>query len=495
MNAANPSASVDDPVDQWEVPLWEPEADDPPYEAEFMAGGLRVDGDVDGVLELSVAGLEDVKTGLGLWHTDPAESVLLAIVIIVAAAKVGEMAARRLGLPQVLGELVMGMILGNVYFFSGWDFFNFLREMSFMKILSEIGIIVLLLMVGVHMDLRAMLRVGPAAFLIAFVGILAPGGLGYLAGHFLLPDEPLIARLFLAASLCGTSIAINLRVFHELNRLQSIEARVAIGAAVVIDIAALLILVAISGIAMTGQFSPKSVAVTGASAVAFLGGLGMVSLWFGEGFGDFVTRRCPEGIKVFIVAVVCLGLAFFAEFIGLATIVGALVAGLLLKHIKVKSLIGKDRSMEELIQPTYMILVPIFFVLVGARVRLDSFMDADAALLGLSVIGAAILGRLICTACVIKRGVNRLAVAVSIIPRGEVALVIGTVGKGMEVLSDTMFSAIVMVVAVTVLSGPPLLKLILTRSKAFVSEGPLVPYGLSDDSRRRLVMLRQLGRR
>ncbi len=464
-------------------------------ETGYLVEGYGGEGETVEALEVPAAGLEDVEAGPGLWHTDPADSVLLAIVIVVAAAKAGEEAARRLGFPQVVGELVMGIILGNIFLFTGWNFFNFLHEMPFLKILSEIGVIVLLLMVGVHTDLKAMLRVGLSAFLVAFGGILAPAGLAYFISYVFLPDASIHTRLFLAASLCATSVAIKLKVFHELGRLQTTEARIVIGAAVIDDILVLLILAAISGIAITGQFSPAGVAVTGGAAVAFLLALGVVSLRYGEVFGDFVTRKCPEGIKIFIIVVVCLGLAFLAEFIGLATIVGAFSAGLFLRHVKAKSLMGKERSMEELILPAYVVIVPIFFVFVGAQVRLDSFMNIDAVVLGLSITVAAIVGKLFCSVCVVEKGVNRLAIGIAMIPRLEVALIIASVGKGLGVLGDTLFSAIIVMVAITAIMSPPLLKLVLTRSKEFVPKRPLVPYRLSDESRRELLRSRQLGRR
>ncbi|MFQ5863325.1 MAG: cation:proton antiporter, partial [Candidatus Brocadiales bacterium] len=463
--------------------------------AGYMAEGYGVEGQTGGVLELPAIGLEDVKAGSSLWHTDPANSVLLAIVIIIAAAKIGEEGAKRLGLPQVVGELVMGIILGNMYFFSGWDFFNFLHEMPFLKIMSEIGVIVLLLMVGVNTDLKAMLRVGLSAFLVAFGGVMMPAGLGYLISYFLLPDASLHARLFLVASLCATSVAIKLKVFHELGKLQTTEAKIVIGAAVVDDALVLLILAAISGIAITGQFSAGGIAVTATVAVAFLSALGVVSLRYGESFGNLVTRKCPEGIKIFIIVVVCLGLAFLAEFIGLATIVGAFNAGLFLRYVKAKTLMGKERSMEELIWPAYLVVVPIFFVLVGAQVRLESFMDRDAVVLGLSITGAAILGKLFCSVCVVERGVNRLAIGIAMIPRLEVALIIASVGRGLGVLGDTLFSAVTVMVAITAIMSPPLLKLVLTRAKEFAPVRPLVPYYLSDESRRELLRSRQLGRR
>ncbi|MCP4366012.1 MAG: cation:proton antiporter [Planctomycetes bacterium] len=460
----------------------------------YQAGSEGLEAGNVEALEIPAVGLEDVRTGPALWHTDPADSVLLAIVIVVVAAKAGEEAARRLGCSQVVGELVMGIILGNIYLFSGLEFFNFVHKMPFLKILSEIGAIVLLLEVGIHTDLRAMLKVGLSVVLVTLGGILMPAGLGCLVVYLLLPDASLYVYLFLIAILCTSSVVMKPKMFYELGKLQTVEARITIAAAMINEVAALLFLAAISSIAITGQFSPAGTAATAAIAVAFLGALGAVSLFYGERFGDFVSRKFPEGIKIFIVVVVCIGLAYLSEAIGLATIVGAFSAGLFLRHIRVKSLLGKDRSMEELVRPAYLVLVPIFFVLVGAQVRLDSFMDVDAVLLGLSITGAAILGKLFCSVCVVERGVNRLAIGVAMIPRLEVALIIASVGYALGVLDEILFSAVIIMVAITALMSPPLLKLVLSRSRGPEAE-PLKTSLLGDKSRSELLISRQLGRK
>lgn len=478
-------AMLDEQVD--ETTAWE---DKGVYQA--GSDGLEA-GNVE-ALEIPAVGLEDVKVGQTLWHTDPTDSVLLAIVIVVVVAKAGEEAARRLGFSQVVGELVIGIILGNIYLFSGLEFFNFVHEMPFLKILSEIGAIVLLLEVGIHTDLRAMLKVGLSVVLVTLGGILMPAGLGCLVTYLLLPDASLYVYLFLIGILCTSSVAMKPKMFYEVGKLQTAEARITIAAAMINEIAALLFLAAISSIVITGQFSPAGTAATSAVAVCFLGALGAVSLFFGEGFGDFVSRKCPEGIKIFIVVVVCIGLAYLAEAVGLATIVGAFSAGLFLRHVRAKSLLGKERSMEELIRPAYLVLVPIFFVLVGAQVRLDSFMDANAVLLGLSITGAAILGKLFCSVCVVEKGVNRLAIGIAMIPRLEVALIIASVGRALGVLDETLFSAIIVMVTITALMSPPLLKLVLSRSRGPEVE-PLKTSLLGDKSRNELLISRQLGRK
>jgi Kef-type K+ transport system membrane component KefB len=140
------------------------------------------------------------------------------------------------------------------------------------------------------------------------------------------------------------------------------------------------------------------------------------------------------------------------------------------------------------------VLVPIFFVLVGAQVRLDSFMDVNAVLLGLSITGVAILGKLFCSVCVVEKGVNRLAIGIAMIPRLEVALIIASVGRALGVLDETLFSAIIVMVTITALISPPLLKLVLSRSRGPEVE-PLKTSLLGDKSRNELLISRQLGRK
>lgn len=430
-----------------------------------LIGDLRVPETVDVPLEVPGQVVEVVKPLWKIWHTDPANHILLAIAIILLAGKLGEEVARRLGGPGVTGELLMGMFLGNVWLFSGWRFFDFLREMEFLKVLGDFGAIVLLLTVGLHTDIRAMLRVGLSSFLVAAGGVFAPAGLGFLVGYFMLPESPLETKLFLAITLCATSVAIKLRVLDELKMLDTTEARIIIGAAIVDDVITLLLLGMVSGIAISGKVSFVSLSITGGMSLLFLFAVGILSLKFNWAFGNFVTRRLPENLKIAIVAVICLCLAFLAESIGLHTIIGAFGAGLLLQNIKLRDSEGKEHDINWFVRIAYWILVPILFVRVGAQVEIESFFNLKVVLMGLAITGAAILGKMFCSVCVVKRGVNRLAIGIAMIPRLEVTLIIAAIGKGLGVLSDALFSSIVVMVVITALVSPPLLKMVLLRQK------------------------------
>jgi Kef-type K+ transport system membrane component KefB len=390
--------------------------------------------------------------------TDHANYFLLWVVLIIVAAKVGERAARGLGLPQVLGELSMGMLLGNVYFLSGWGFFNFLREETLLKVLGELGALTLLLIVGLHTDLRALQKAGPSVLRVALGGLVAPAVLGYMACLFLIPDASIYTCFFIVAALCVNSVGIITRVFHEMGRLDTLEARIAIASTLIDAILVFLIIGAVSGIIRTGHFTATGVILTVGISVLFLALITATNLRYGEGLGDFVTEKFSESSKVFIVTVMFFSLAYLAKSIGLATILGAFGAGLLLQKVRLKDSEGKERSMEELVRPAYWVFVPIFFVLVGSEVRLESFLDRTAVLIGTGITIAAILGKLFCGLCVVERGVNRLQVGISMVPRAEMALVVASMGRALGVLTDSIYSAVIIMVMVTTLVAPPFLK-------------------------------------
>ncbi|MFQ5863322.1 MAG: cation:proton antiporter [Candidatus Brocadiales bacterium] len=432
---------------------------------------------------------------LDIWHAEPVSDFLLAILILVAAGEIGKNVARALNLPVVLGELLMGILLGNVYFFSGWSFFEFLHTTPSIRIPADFGAIVLLLSIGLHTDLNKLLRAGPSCFLVALGGVIAPGGLGYLVGHFLLPDASVYTRLFLAITLCATGVGIIARVFDEIGKSRSNEARVIIGAAIIDDVLVLLILGVVSSVILMGGLTVTSLAISGVTAVGFVAAIVAISLKLSKAFGDIVTRKFPETMKVFLVVVVCLLLAYLAESIGLATIVGSFGAGLLLRHIRLRDLDGEEHGLEEIVRPAYMIFVPIFFVFVGTQVRLESLLNWHSALIGISITAAAMLGKLFCGVCVTEKGINRLAVGVGMAPRAVVTITLAGIGLDLGVLSEDLFSAIIIVVAFTALVAPLLLKFVLSERRGLVGTRYSIPPYVSVETRKVTLRLRRLGRR
>ena len=450
---------------------------------------------VGGFNIMEAGGLAGPGLATDIWHSAPVTDFLLAILILVAAGEIGRNLARVLRIPIVLGELLMGILLGNIYFFSGWDFFEILHTTPTIRIPADFGAIILLLSIGLHTDVGRLLRAGPTLFLVAVGGVIVPGGLGYLVGYFLLPDAPFYTRLFLATTLCATSIAIPVRVFEEMGKLQSNEARIIIGAAIIDEVLGLIILGVVSGMILAGGVAATSLAITGTMAVGFVGAVVAISLKFSGAFGDVVTRKFPESMKVFLVVVICFSLAYLAESMGLATIIGAFGAGLFLRHIRLRDPDGDEHGLEEIVRPAYMIFVPIFFVFVGTQVGLESIMNWHAALIGICITAAAMLGKLFTSVCVVEKGVNRLAVGIGMMPRNVVTLTMADIGVDMGVLSQELFSAIIMMVAIAALVGPLLLKLVLSERRGVVGAGGPIPTSVSDETRKVNLRLKRLGRK
>ncbi|MDO8137293.1 MAG: cation:proton antiporter [Candidatus Brocadiales bacterium] len=410
-----------------------------------------------------------------IWHTDPTGNILLGTAIILAAAKIGGETARLFKLPPMVGKVFIGMVLGNIYFLTGWDFFNFLRAMPFLKMLSHFGALTLLLTAGLHTDLGAVLRVGVSSTLVCLGGIVAPGGLGLLLGYFLLPDAPMSEKLLLAVIMCCTSTGALLFTLRELKVINTLEGRVLLGGTVLTDITVFLAFSIVSGIVVRGGVPLMGVMISVGIASLFLTGILIASLRYGEKVGDFMTRKIPEGLKISIVAILCLLLAFLTESIGLQTVIGAYAAGLLLRNMRLKDTDDREYNVEWIIRPAYMLLVPMLFVRAGAMITWESFLNIETVFLGLAVAGAAILGKLFCGVCPLERGINRLAIGVGMAIKLEMTLILAGIGRDMGILNDAVFSSFMMVIILTSTIGPFLLKLILSRKEILVPETPLSP--------------------
>ena len=384
-----------------------------------------------------------------IWRTDPAGDILIAVAIVLMAAKVGGEIAGLLRLPKVVGKLIVGMILGNIYFLTGWEFFNFIRVMPFIKHLSYFGALTLLFSVGLQTDIRAMGRVGASTVLVALGAIIGPAGLGFLVGHFLLPDVPIGSKLVLSIILCCTSVGLITATLIELKAMNTLEGRIIIGSSVLADIIVYLAFGVVSGFLVRGTLPLLGVMISIGIVLAFLATILIVVLKFGERIGDFTTRRIPEGLKLPILAVVCLLLAFLATAIGLHAVIGAFAAGLLFRNLRLRDSEGREYSVDWLLGPAYMLLVPILFLRVGALVRWESFLDREAVFVGIAIVTAAVLGKMLAAVCPIEKGVNRLAVGLGVAPKLENTIVLAGISKELGLLDDMMFSSVVMAIIVS----------------------------------------------
>ncbi len=406
---------------------------------------------------------------------DPIAPVVLFVAVILVAAKLGGDLAVRAGQPAVLGELVIGVLMGNAALI-GIGGLDAIKVDGTVDMLARLGVLVLLFEVGLEATVRQMLAVGAVSLVVAVLGVVAPFALGWGVGAWLLPDSSEYVHAFLGATLCATSVGITARVLQDLNRAQSREARIILGAAVIDDVLGLVVLAVVTGViaaADTGvALSYGSIALVVGKAAAFLVGAIAVGVAVAPRLFRVASMLRARGALLATGLAVCFGLSWLADAIGLAPIVGAFAAGLILEDVHYKEF--KDRGehgLEELVHPISAFLVPIFFVLMGMHTDLRSFAQPGVLGLAAALTAAAIVGKQACALGVFERGLNRMAVGIGMIPRGEVGLIFANIGLGLtvageRVISPAVYSAVVVMVIVTTMVTPPALKWSLARGAA-----------------------------
>jgi Kef-type K+ transport system membrane component KefB len=399
---------------------------------------------------------------------------LFGMVTILLAAKVGGEVFENLGQPAVLGELVFGVILGNFYLLGLTGLEGFKHDAN-LALVAEIGVILLLFEVGLESDLGELLEVGKTALIVAVLGVVVPLLLGYGVSSYFLPEAAWYVHLFSGATLAATSVGITARVLKDINKMNTKEARIILGAAVVDDVLGLIILAVASGIVKSlgaGDSSGISLwpvlQIIGKS-ILFLVVAVVAGRYIGGKILQYGATSKVSGMAVVLSVCHCFSLAGLAEFLGLAPIVGAFVAGLVLSEENYEGYEHVDpEKFEEIVSPISSILVPVFFVLMGLKVDLLLFADMNVLSFAAALSLAAILGKQICSLGVREKGLNRLAVGVGMIPRGEVGLIFAGIGSslmvaGQPVFDSATFSSMVVMVMVTTLATPPLLKYLFTK--------------------------------
>lgn len=417
-------------------------------------------------------------------------ATFLAMVIILVAAKVSSL-VEKVGQPSVLGELVIGVVLGNLALV-GLHIFEFIKADAIIYFLAELGVVILLFQIGLESNLAEMKRVGMRAFLVALIGVVTPFVLGtYLIGPWLLPGLDNNAYIFLGAALTATSVGITARVFRDLGKLQIPEAQIVLGAAVIDDVLGLIILAVVSAMVTAGAVSLGAISLITAKAVLFLVGaivIGqLIAPWAGKAFSKIHTGI---GMKFTLAISFALLFAYLADLIGLAPIVGAFAAGLILDPVYFKDFNDPEvvedmkqiaeqtegevrekilqsvehhshKHIEDIIEPVSYFLVPIFFVYTGMQVKLETMFNLPVLAVALGITVAAFVGKLV--AGVAAGKVNKWLVGFGMVPRGEVGLIFAAIGKGLGVVSDEVFSIIVIMVILTTLLTPPILTVLLRR--------------------------------
>jgi Kef-type K+ transport system membrane component KefB len=405
--------------------------------------------------------------------TDSLASVVLALAVILAAAKLGGDAAERIGQPAVLGELVIGVLVGNLTLV-GVDWFTFITSNATIGILAQLGAVILLFEVGLESTVRDMMQVGLRSLVVAVLGVVAPWVLGWWVGALLLPDHSVYVHAFLGAALTATSVGITARVLKDLGRAQSPEARIILGAAVIDDVLGLVVLAAMAAVISAAgsgtTLSYGSLALVLGKALVFLFGALALGMFFSPWLFRFASRLKGSGVLLATALVFCFTLAWLASVIGLAPIVGAYAAGLILEDVHYRDFAKAERQLEDLVRPISSFLVPVFFVLMGMLVDLTSFMRPEILGLAGVLTVAAVLGKQACGLGALGSKLDWRSIGIGMIPRGEVGLIFANIGltlvvRGEHIIDSATYSAVVIMVMLTTLITPPALKWSLARRR------------------------------
>jgi Na+:H+ antiporter len=408
-----------------------------------------------------------VAAAEGSGRGDPVAPVVLSLAIILVAARLGGDLATRLGQPAVLGELIAGVALGNMTLL-GFGALAFVAGDPMVDMLARLGVLLLLFEVGLESTVGQMARIGPSAFLVALLGVVAPFGLGWMAGAWLLPQAGSYVHVFLGATLCATSVGITARVLKDLGRSRTPEARIILGAAVVDDVLGLVVLSVVVGIVASADLgAPMSYGAVGwivLKATVFLAGSLLLGPRISPHLFHAASRIRARGVLLGFGLSFCFVLAWLSNALGLASIVGAFAAGLVLEDLHFRDFMGRgERTLAELVHPITSFLAPVFFVVMGMRTEIQAFFRPGVATLTVVLTIAAVAGKQACGLGVIGRGVDRLSVGLGMIPRGEVGLIFANIGlslrvAGRAILDPTTYSALVAMVILTTLATPPALK-------------------------------------
>jgi Kef-type K+ transport system membrane component KefB len=394
--------------------------------------------------------------------------VALGLSIVIAAALLGGHLATYAGQPAVMGELLAGILLGAL---PGLARLQFLGTDPYLDILSRVGMLLLLFEIGLDLSVRDLFDVGSSSLLVALVGTAASLAIGTAAAAVLMPGTPTASHVFLGAAITATSVGITARVLKEMGASRSGEAKIILGAAVVDDVLALVVLGAVTAW-VGGEHSGAGLRST--SIVALI--MRFTKAWFRH-----AARLRSGGALLAVGLCFCFFLSWAASAIGLAALVGAFAAGLVLEDSHSEIFVQRgERSLGELIQPMTSFLVPVFFVLVGFRTNITALGTPAVLALALALSVAAVAGKLFCAIAVLNRDVNRFTVAAGMIPRGEVTLVFAALGSAVQfgparLLDERGYAALVAVVIVTTLVTPPAL--------TWTLRGRAGPTGLRDRDR------------
>jgi len=387
------------------------------------------------------------------------ETVLLQLLVLFLLAKVAGMLCERVKVSPVIGEIFAGVLVGNTILL---QWLSLDLDMSLFQVLSELGVIFLLFAVGLETPFSELRKVGRTAMQVAVLGVIVP----LLCGFALIMalGHGQTEALFIAAALVATSVGITARVIKDMNLTQTIESRIIIGAAVIDDVLGMIVLAIVVGIASGGS-GPLDIILVSMEGILFV----LMVIFIGSillpharkkisirnelknGKEQCIKRKGHSISPLPLAIIVCLALSFAASFVGLAAIIGAFLAGMAFAEFKDKW------PCEEDFHPINEFLVPFFFLFVGISVNLSSF--GDVLIIAILVTLLAVVTKFIGCGLGARKlgGKSATIIGIGMVPRGEVGIIVASIGLNMAVISPSMFSVVVFMSMATTIIDPPLL--------------------------------------
>ena len=386
-------------------------------------------------------------------------SFLLALFIMLVAAKLMAEFFERLRQPAVVGEILAGILIGP-------GLLNWVAPTDLTNSLAEIGVIFLLFTVGLETKPAAIFKVGGRAVMVAVLGVMAP----FIGGWLLMRawGASGVEAMFVGTAMVATSVGITARVLSSMGVLETTTARIILGAAVIDDILGLLVLAVVTNLA-AGSINYPALGLTAALAIGFTAFVALV--------GAPVVKRMAPRIEnlhlshaLFVASLLlCLGLSVAAVYIGVAAIIGAFLAGMAFAEAT-----DDQPTMRKQISGVTEFLVPLFLVNIGLQLKLEVFRDRSVVALALLVTLIAVITKLVaCGLGAWGLGWRRAGqIGMGMVPRGEVGIVVAQIGLGLAVIDQSLYGVVLVMAVATTLIAPPFLRLLYASEKTRLSRAP-----------------------
>ena len=400
--------------------------------------------------------------------------ILIMLAVLIVLARVGYRIFARFGVPGLIGEIIIGIVIANLAI-GDWSFLSMFdidmgtdpsRNYEIITLFAEFGVMFLLFTIGMETKARELLSVGRAAMTVATMGVVIP----FTAGFLLIQvyDGNIHHALFLGAALVATSVGITARVIKDMKLIGTKEAKIIIGAAVIDDVQGMVVLAIVVGMAASGEMAASNIAAISIEAVLFVAAALVAALWIvPRAYGHFEERNRKAAAKagkrrigtdkLILAVVVCLLFSWFADAIGLAAIIGAFLGGMLLADY------AREWKLGDKIEPITAFFISFFFLNVGMQVDLRSMADVSVIILAAAVTVAAVATKYVGCSIGARLGDKGLSkesrniIGVGMVPRGEVGIIVASIGLYAGAMSSEIYGTVILMAVVTTIIAPPML--------------------------------------